>query len=283
MNILTFDIEEWFHILDNDSTKTYKQWDNYENRIYSNMDKIFNLLDKNKLKATFFIVGWIAQKYPEIVRKIDQQGFEIGSHTYMHQLMYEQSSKEVSEDLKKSIGVLENLTGKKVRSFRAPGFSITEKNKWVFEILAHHGITHDCSIFPAGRAHGGLPSFSKAIPSILSYKGVQIKEFPINTTNTPFGPWIFSGGGYFRLTPYKLIKHWTLNSNYIMTYFHPRDFDPEQPMIDGLSKFRRFKSYVGLKKCIAKLEKWVMEFDFIDLDQADKNINWEKAPWVLLR
>ena len=95
MNILTFDIEEWFHILDNESTKTYKEWSNYESRIHSNMEKIFNLLESKNIKATFFIVGWIAKKYPEVVKRIDDYGYEIGSHTNMHQLMYEQSLKEV--------------------------------------------------------------------------------------------------------------------------------------------------------------------------------------------
>ena len=127
MKILTFDIEEWFHILDNKSTKTETNWNRYEERINQNMDKIFQFLKINNLKATFFVVGWIAEKYPQIVKKIDSLNFEIGSHTYYHQLMYEQSRKEISEDLIKSIDIIEQITGKKVQYFRAPGFSITEK------------------------------------------------------------------------------------------------------------------------------------------------------------
>ena len=127
MKILTFDIEEWFHILDNYSTKKELQWIKYEERIYRNMDKIFGLLHDNKLKATFFVVGWIAEKYPSIIKKIDNLGHEIGSHTHYHQLMYNQSKSQIEKDLKKSISTLENITGKKVKYFRAPGFSITEK------------------------------------------------------------------------------------------------------------------------------------------------------------
>ena len=179
MNVLTFDIEEWYHILDNDSTIGEKQWNNYESRIHSNMDKIFSFLKENNLKATFFILGWIANKHPEIVKEIDNLGFEIGSHTHMHQLMYNQSKKEVSEDLKKSISIIQELTGKKVKYFRAPGFSITVKNKWAFEILHNNGITHDCSVFPAGRAHGGMPAFSESVPSYIKYNGVIIKELPL--------------------------------------------------------------------------------------------------------
>ena len=246
------------------------------------MDRIFDYLNKSNLKATFFVVGWIAEKYPEVVKKIDDYGYEIGSHTHMHQLMYEQNKGEVQEDLQKSILILESITGKKVKSFRAPGFSITEKNKWVFEILAENGITHDSSIFPAGRAHGGFPSYAKAEPSIVDLNGYQIKEFPINTASILNNKWIYSGGGYFRLTPYNMIKYWTKSSEYIMTYFHPRDFDPDQPMIKELSLSRKFKSYVGLSSCMNKLEKWTSEFQFTDLEGADRSINWANVPIIKL-
>ena len=112
--------------------------------------------------------------------------------------------------------------------------------------------------------------------------GLELKEFPINTTIVLTKKWIFSGGGYFRLSPYSLIKNWSKNSDYIMTYFHPRDFDPDQPMIEDLSVTRKFKSYVGLKGCMQKLEKWVNDFDFIDLQSADKLIDWDNAPVIEL-
>ena len=282
MNILTFDIEEWFHILDNDSTKSEDDWRIYEVRIHENTDRILEFLVKNNLRATFFIVGWIAEKYPEIVKKIDNLGYEIGSHTHMHQLMYEQSRSAVDEDLKRSIRTLESLIGKKITCFRAPGFSITEQNKWVFEVLWKNGITHDSSVFPAGRAHGGMPDFGEVCPSRIIMNGLEIREFPINATKLLGRKWIYSGGGYFRLTPYSLIKKWSLNDKYIMTYFHPRDFDPNQPVIRELSVVRKFKSYVGLKGCLPKLDKWVNEFDFIDLATADKKINWKNTPIVKL-
>ena len=282
MNILTFDIEDWFHILDNDSTKIEKHWINYESRIHENTERILNFLLNNKLSATFFVLGWIAQKYPEVIQRIDSLGFEIGSHTHMHQLMYEQSKDEITNDLKRSIQTIEDIIGKKIKAFRAPGFSINEKNKWAFDILCENGITHDCSVFPANRAHGGMPRYKQAIPSKLITNGQELKEFPINTTRIFSKKWIFSGGGYFRLTPYSLIKHWTKDSNYVMTYFHPRDFDPDQLMIDDLSITRKFKSYVGLKKCMKKLEKWVNDFDFIDLRTADKLIDWDNVPLIEL-
>lgn len=282
MRVLTFDIEDWFHLLDNPSTKSLKHWENFDTRIHSNMDKIFNLLNNKDIKATFFVVGWIAEKYPEVLKRIDEYGYEIGSHTNMHQLMYTQTRKEVKDDLYKSIKTLQSITGKKVSAFRAPGFSITEKNKWVLEVLAENGITHDSSIFPAGRAHGGFPSYTEAKPSIIEINELKIKEFPINTASLLGKKWIFSGGGYFRLNPYNMIKYWTKSSDYIMTYFHPRDFDPDQPIIKELSSLRKFKSYVGLKNCMNKLEKWTSDFEFTDLKGADSLIDWKKAPVIKL-
>jgi polysaccharide deacetylase family protein (PEP-CTERM system associated) len=277
MNILTFDIEEWFHILDNDTTKTCNEWIHYESRIHSNMERIFNLLETLKTRATFFCLGWIAEKYPEIVRAIVGRGYEVGTHTTMHQLVYEQNPGVFAGDLEQSIKTLEDITGQKVRCFRAPGFSIREDNRWVFDILVSQGIEIDCSVFPAPRAHGGFPSYKAIAPALIQYDGIRIKEFPINYISIFGRPLMYSGGGYFRFFPYFLIKHWTNRSFYLMAYFHPRDFDAEQPMIEGLPLVRKFKSYVGLAEAYRKLEKLLTDFKFMDIAEADKHINWEAA------
>jgi peptidoglycan-N-acetylglucosamine deacetylase len=282
MNILTFDIEEWFHILDNDNTKGVNEWTKFESRIHKNMDVIFDIIDKSNASATFFVVGWLAKKYPEIIREISKRGFEIGSHTHLHQLVFEQNQNSFFNDVEKSIKTIEDHIGKKVTSFRAPGFSITENNKWAFEVLYELGIQKDSSVFPTGRAHGGFPSYKEPTPSIIEYNGIRLKEFPINTQSILTKSVVFSGGGYFRLLPYFLIKSWTNQSDYVMTYFHPRDFDYEQPMIPGLSLPRKLKSYVGLKGSTDKLEKWISDFNFIDLETADKLVNWDIAPIVKL-
>lgn len=268
--------------MDNSSTKTEAQWAHFEPRIHQNMEVIYDILERTKVGATFFVVGWLAEKYPEIIREISDRGYEIGSHTHLHQLVYEQDKSTFYADVEKSIKTIEDCTGKKVTSFRAPGFSIMEKNKWAFEALYELGITTDSSVFPTSRAHGGLPAYSTATPSLLEYNGVKLKEFPINTHSILGKPMIFSGGGYFRLLPYPVIKHFTQKSNYVMTYFHPRDFDYNQPMIDGLSKTRRFKSYVGLKSCKPKLEKWLKDFDFIDLNAAIDQLDWSLVKTVNL-
>lgn len=254
MNILTFDIEEWFHILDNESTKTINEWKNYECRINDNMKRIFALLERHNAQATFFCLGWIADTYPEVVKDIVARGYEIGTHNHMHQLVYEQSPQEFEKELEYSVKKLEDISGHKVKYFRAPGFSITENTKWAFEILVKHGIEADSSVFPAQRAHGGFPSYKSAKPSIIKYNGIQLKELPISYTTLLGKPLIFSGGGYFRLFPYSCIRHWTQNSEYLMSYLHPRDFDTTQPMIKDLPLSRKFKSYVGLKTAEKKLD-----------------------------
>jgi peptidoglycan-N-acetylglucosamine deacetylase len=282
MNILTFDIEDWFHLLDNKATQTEAEWAKFPSRMEGNMEKIYDLLAQNNQKATFFCLGWVAEKYPEIIKKIDSLGFEIGTHSHMHQLAYNQSPVAFEADLRQSIGSLEQLIGKKVTAYRAPGFSITKANSWAFDALAQNGITTDCSVFPASRAHGGFPQFKQALPCRIEKGGILLKEFPINTAKVLGQNFIFSGGGYFRLLPYWLVNELSKGSPYVMSYFHPRDFDPEQPMVPGLSLARKFKSYVGLKNCLPKLEQWIKDQSFTDLQTADTSIDWNQTPIVHL-
>lgn len=282
MNILTFDIEDWFHILDNEQTQNVLEWSNFESRLEHSMDIIFEILSYNNQEATFFIVGWIAEKHPNIIKKISDLGYEIGSHTHHHQLVYNQTAKDFNEDLKKSIDTLQQISGKKVKSFRAPGFSITPKTPWAFESLIKNGIEIDCSIFPTKRAHGGYPNFGSNEPVLLEFEGNIIKEFPINVTNILGQETIFSGGGYFRLLPYSIINKLSKKSNYIMSYFHPRDFDKNQPIVPGLNMARKFKSYYGLSTTKNKLEKWIKDFEFIDLKTADSKIDWMDIDKIIL-
>lgn len=277
MNILTFDIEEWFHILDNASTRTETEWGRYETRIYQNMDRIFQLLDETGSRATFFCLGWVADKHPDVIRRIDAAGYEIATHSYAHQLAYEQTPAEFQADLAQSIKHLQDLTGKRVRAYRAPGFSIKEFNRWVFPILVEQGIEIDCSVFSARRAHGGDAKLAMFEPGYIDVGGTLLKEFPINTVGIFGQDVIFSGGGYFRLLPYPTIKALTRRSRYVMTYFHPRDFDAGQPMIPGLSRTRQFKSYYGLKGCWPKLKQLLTDFSFTDLAEADRQVNWERV------
>lgn len=281
MNILTFDIEEWFHILDFEETRSEAQWKSYEVRIYENVERIFRILEGTNTQATFFVIGWIAKTYPDLVRQISSK-YQIGSHTMNHQLIWQQSPSEFRADVESSVKLLEDLTGQKVTSFRVPGFSIRESEGWAFETLAELGITTDCSVFPAHHAHGGMPSYANPVPSIISYKGIKMHEFPVTTKCIAGHHLMFSGGGYFRLFPYPLIKKWSAEQEYLLAYIHPRDLDAGQPMLKGLPLKRKFKSYVGLKGAENKLRRYLSDFEFIDVATAEKMVDWNRAPIVKL-
>ena len=282
MNILTFDIEEWFHLLDCDATRTENEWRNYEVRIYDNVERIFRVLADTDTKATFFIVGWIARTYPDLVRRIAEK-YQIGCHTMNHQLVWQQTREEFKADVDGGVKILEDITGKKVECFRAPGFSIRESEAWAFEILAERGIKYDGSVFPAAHAHGGMASYPEPAPGIIEYQGIQMKEFPVGFKTIAGKHIMFSGGGYFRLFPYPLVKQWTRDSGgYLLGYIHPRDLDPGQPVIGSLPAMRKFKSYVGLKGAEEKLRRWLTDFRFVDIAAADRMLDWTSVQHVVL-
>lgn len=314
MNILTFDVEEWFHLLDFDATRTEAEWGKYEVRIYENVDRILDILGRTNTKGTFFIIGWIAKKYPDVVRKIAAK-YQIGSHTMNHQLVWQQSREEFRNDVESSVKLLQDITGQPIECFRAPGFSIRESEGWAFDTLADLGIKYDCSIFPAHHAHGGMPAYGAPVPALIKHGDTVMKEFPMTTKMVLGRRIVFSGGGYFRLVPYALLKKWstgcangirgqmvpriwhdrdgkvlmgedgspvTRDVGYLLGYFHPRDLDGGQPILEGLPLERRFKSYVGTKGAAEKLRQYLKDFKFTDVETAAKCICWEKVPVVRL-
>jgi len=274
MNILTFDIEEWFHC---DFISGNENWSNYEVRIHKNTDYILDVLLKYNRKATFFILGWIAEKHPELVVKIHKAGHEIGCHSMKHQLVHRFTPKQFREDTQNALNVIENVIGEKVIIYRAPAFSINNETPWAFEVLNELGITHDASIFPAKHDYGGFPSFGSSEPSIIEVNGIFIKEFPMNIKKLLNTPIVFSGGGFFRLFPYPLIKKWTIQSEYVMTYFHPRDFDKDQPMLQHLPFMRKFKSYYGLKAAGNKFDRFVSDFTTTSILEVSEKYDWAHA------
>lgn len=282
MNVLTFDVEDWFHILDNASTKGEDEWQAFPSRVHANCERILDLLDRTGQRATFFCLGWIARRYPEIVREIAARGHEIACHSDMHQLVYDMEPGEFADDLDAAISAIESAARRKVTSYRAPGFSVTPECNWFFDILISRGIEVDCSIFPSKRAHGGYENFGAASPVWVRTPSGRIKELPINTVDVMGRNIIFSGGGYFRLLPLWLIRYWMQRAPYVMTYFHPRDFDPEQPVIRELPALRKFKSYYGLQGALGKLEALLTEFAFVDLHHAVASFDWDGAREIVL-
>ncbi|MCX6232317.1 MAG: polysaccharide deacetylase family protein [Bacteroidetes bacterium] len=282
MNILTFDIEEWFHLLDTNLSNTEESWEKFEVRIYKNMDRIFKLLDEKNIKATFFCLGWIAKKYPEIIKQIDQLGYEIGCHSDQHKLVNTLTPALFKKDTEIAVLRLEDIIGKKITSYRAPCFSFTPETSWAYEILAELGITHDSSIFPSLKILGGYENFPSEKACIVKYNGITMKELPITKASFLGQNIVYSGGGFFRFFPYYLIKYWSKNSDYLMTYLHPRDIDAMQPMIKELTFSRKFKSYYGLHTAEDKFNRWLTDFKFLDIREFDKKYDWEKAQIVNL-
>jgi polysaccharide deacetylase family protein (PEP-CTERM system associated) len=275
LHLLTFDIEDWYNC---DFISENFSWEKYEVRIYAGVERILAELEQRHLKATFFCLGWIAEHHPQVIRNIHARGHHIGCHSYRHELSTRFDKKGFRNDTERAKKRIEDLLGEKINAFRAPGFSITENNSWAFEILTELGFEYDASVFPAAHDYGGFKSYGKAKPAILQLPtGAQLKEFPMNVYPVAGKNLVFSGGGFFRLFPYFLIKYWSKQSPYLMTYFHPRDFDPNQPMVKSLPLIRKIKSYVGLKKSFGKFQHLLNDFNFIDLREADKQINWEKA------
>lgn len=279
MNILTFDIEDWYNC---DFISGNFKWDNYEVRIYSGVERILEELRKRNIKGTFFCLGWLAEKHPEIIKQIAKEGHHLGCHSYQHELATRFSPKKFKEDTYKAKSLIEDVIGDSINAFRAPGFSITRNNIWAFKILSELGFKYDCSVFPSYHDYGGMPQYGKGEPAIIKCDNSEIKEFPINVKNILNKKIVFSGGGFFRLFPYFLIKKWSMESDYLMTYFHPRDFDVNQPIIKDLPLMRKFKSYVGLKGAFLKFQKILEDFEFDTIESADKLIDWRNVKTIKL-
>lgn len=279
MNILTIDLEDWFC---HDNYSQDFNWHQHEVRIEIGLDLILEELDKNNTKATFFCLGWIAEHQPQLVKKIYDSGHHIGCHSYQHQLSYRFDKRQFKDDTGKAKLLLEDLIGDSVDSFRAPSFSITKNNLYAFEALVELGFEYDCSVFPALRECGGLPDLELNTPVYINYNGCVLKEFPMSVLPFFGKKIIYSGGGYFRIFPYPLLRLFTRNSNYVMTYFHPSDFDPFQPSMKNLSRMRRFKNEIGLKYSYQKFQKYLADFTFINIKEADGLIDWNNAKTVYL-
>lgn len=281
MNILTFDIEDWYNC---DFISGDFDWDKHEVRIYDGVRKILNELDARGLKGTFFCLGWLAENHPLIIKEIADRGHQIGCHSYQHELSHRFTPEEFIADTSKAKTLIENVIGKKINIFRAPGFSITKNNTWALKALADMGFEYDCSMFPAPHDYGGMPSYGEGVPKLIDLgDGRFIKEFPINIHQVAGKNFVFSGGGFFRLFPYWLIKSWAKKSDYMMTYFHPRDFDTGQPVVPGLPLMRRFKSYVGIKGAFKKWQRLLNDFEFVNVNAADKKIDWNKAQRINIK
>lgn len=292
MNILTFDIEEWA-LAKAGGYGTPELYAKYE--LY--LDKILALLERKNIKATFFCTGAMATEFPDIVRKIDSGGYEVGCHSYKHSWLNKMSFQQCNEDISSAVKALEDCIGKKVTIFRAPAFSIGEENVWVFDIFAENGITTDSSIFPAKRDFGGFPSFNQNAPCIINHNGIRIKEFPISLAKLFGHDVAYSGGGYFRFFPYNYIQNKVDYSDYVMTYFHIGDLIYNKGGMMSRKQYetyfkepgtlknrfvRYMKSNLGTKGAFNKMTRLIKNNDFISLTEADSMIHWDETKTIKL-
>jgi polysaccharide deacetylase family protein (PEP-CTERM system associated) len=273
---LSIDVEDWFTVRNMREFFDFNDWSNQELRINVGMDFILEELNKRNIKATFFVLGWIAEKCPELILKISSEGHEIASHGYSHTPIDLLTPETFEEDLKKSIEVISTLTGKPVKGFRAPSFSITKETLWAIDILKRNGIEYDSSIFSTVHPDYGIRNFPTKITDMDGLTEVPMRKGKFFGMNIPV-----NGGGYFRMLPYSMIKSslkQTLKGDSLVMYFHPWEFDPTQPKI-GLSQFKKFRHYVGLNSNRDKFIKLLNDFKFTTMEEL---IESEKslAPFV---
>ena len=253
MKFFTVDLEDWFHLLDFEPTKKPENWEKFESRVDYGLDKILAVLNDSKIKATFFVLAWLAERRPELVKELKTKGHEIASHGYGHQLACEQTPNDFYDDILKSKFILEDIISGEVIAYRAPGFSIKKENIDYLKLIYKAGYRIDSSLFPLRGSHGGLENSLSRPYTIEINQKKYLLELPISSYRFLNKNIIISGGGYFRFAPLWLLRKNFIRNEYLMTYFHPRDFDDKQPLLEGLSPFRRFKAYIGLKNSYFKL------------------------------
>ncbi len=271
MNILSFDIEDWFHPEIFAGKFPRDSWDQLEGRVKRNTEIILDFLSRKKLKATFFYLGWIGEKYPELVTQTVREGHEIASHGYAHVMLNKMNPEEFRTDLFRSLEVLNALSDHPVEGFRAPTFSITKETMWALPIMYEAGIRYDSSVFPIYHDRYGIPDAPRD-PYLIFSKGEDgIWEYPLTTiqigkVNFPFG-----GGGYFRLYPFSfsryLMERCRREGKQIIFYAHPWEFDTNLPRVK-LSWLGHIRHYTGIKKFLERIDRVTDMFPFTSFREA---------------
>lgn len=261
LNALTVDVEDWYHICAVETKIKPQDWQNYESRVEKDTNKILAILREADVKATFFILGYIAERYPNLISSISKEGHELATHGFGHNLVYRQDESSFKDDLIKSIAILENIIKNKIIGHRAASFSITKDSLWALEILSLNGIRYDCSIFPIRHPRYGI----KDAPRFPYKINDSLMEFPPSTISI-FGRNIpVAGGAYLRLLPYWFIRYAITKINGIgkpaHIYIHPWELDDSQPKLD-IPFSRKFTHYANLKTTEYKLKMLLNDFKF---------------------
>lgn len=268
---MTVDVEDYFQVAAFTDKVQRKDWDSLPCRVERNLDTILAIFSQHGVTATFFTLGWIAERYPKAIRKIVENGHELASHGYEHVKIHEQQPHSFREDIHRTKAILEEITGQPVKGYRAASFSIDERSFWAFDILAEEGYEYSSSTYPIKHDHYGIPNGLR-----FAYHPSEqhsLLEVPISTLNL-FGRNIPSGGGgYFRLLPYSFSR-WALrriaanDQKPVVFYFHPWEIDPEQPRVKGISLRSRLRHYVNLSTMEGRLRAVTKDFRWDRMDRV---------------
>ena len=265
-NVFSIDVEDYYQVSALAPSVSRIDWDKYPSRVEQNTVRILELLDLRKVKGTFFVLGWVAEKHPELIKEIDRRGHEIACHGYSHKLIYNQTPIEFKQETRRAKDHLEQLIGKQVFGYRAASYSITHQSLWALDILIEFGFVYDSSVFPVRHDRYGIPDAPRFPHVAERGDSGSIIEFPVSTLNFGVYRLPVGGGGYFRIFPY-----W-LSSNAIriinkyeqepaMFYLHPWEIDPDQPKIP-CSALSRFRHYHNLNQCFQRLDRLLSTQEF---------------------
>lgn len=262
-NVMSVDVEDWFCVHNLSGLIPYTEWDRCESRVERNTELLLDLFASKGVEATFFVLGWVADRFPDLVREIDRRGHELATHGYSHRLLTAMQPEEFRADLQRSLAVLAPLTSQEIRGFRAPSFSLTKRTLWALDILRESGIRYDSSVFPvAFHPDYGIPEAGLSPYALAD----DLLELPMGVAEVLGRRIPCSGGGYFRLYPYALTRALMRKCNRegrpVMFYLHPWEADPAQPRVSGLPLSKRFRHYNNLDKTAARLDRLLSEFSF---------------------
>lgn len=265
-NALTIDVEDYYQVSAFESHVSFDAWPHHESRVAKNTARILEILNRHNVKATFFVLGWVAEREPQVVRAIQSEGHEIASHGYRHQLIYRMRRQEFQDDVTRAKAILEEITGTQVLGYRAPSYSIVQETLWALDVLEEVGFQYDSSIFPIHHDRYGMPDAPRFPYVHRLSEGRSIVEFPLSTARLWGKNLPVAGGGYFRIFPYAYTR-WGLrrinnqDQQPAVFYLHPWEIDPQQPRMRG-SLLSRFRHYTGLTRTESRLQRLLCDFQF---------------------
>jgi polysaccharide deacetylase family protein (PEP-CTERM system associated) len=270
LNALTIDVEDYFHVAGFEGCVSRSQWDDFPLRVADNVHRLLDIFAEARVSATFFILGWVAERRPDLVKDVRAAGHEIGSHGHWHKLIYRQTPAKFRADLRRARDVLQDILGEAVTAYRAPCFSITRESLWALDVLTQEGVLLDSSIYPARHDRYGIPGAPLA-PHRIARPSGSLWEFP-PPVHSLFGrPVPVGGGGWFRLYPYGLTRRWLRAVNRagrpFAAYFHPWEIDADQPRMRP-GRLAAFRHYVNLRRTEGRLVRLLCDFRFGTLSES---------------